>query len=155
MSSVSRAVRKPLPGTARRGRWLRRSVAALLLVSGLMTLSYTGLSIYVATRLVYVPQTPVKNTPASLGLAYRDITFPSRDDHVMLKGWYIPGVLPDGQLTTAETIIVIHGTRTNRTDPAAGLLNLSGAFARQGFGVLAFDMRGMGESPAAPISFGL
>jgi fermentation-respiration switch protein FrsA (DUF1100 family) len=128
---------------------------ACVFVSGLLTVSYSGLCLYVATRLVYVAPTPVTTTPASLGLAYREVTFPSRDDHVMLKGWYIPGVLPDGQLTTANTIIAVHGLRTNRTDPGVGLLALSGALARQGFAVLAFDMRGMGASPPAPISFGL
>jgi fermentation-respiration switch protein FrsA (DUF1100 family) len=37
----------------------------------------------------------------------------------------------------------------------AGLLNLSGELARHGFAILAFDMRGMGESAPAPITFGL
>jgi fermentation-respiration switch protein FrsA (DUF1100 family) len=155
MSSVSRPVEQQSPLAVRPGRWLPRLVATLLIGSGLLTLSYSGLCLYVATRLVYVAPTPVTTTPASLGLAYRDVTFPSRGDHVRLKGWYIPGVLPGGQLTTANTIIAVHGTRTNRTDPGVGLLALSGALARQGFAVLAFDMRGMGESPPAPISFGL
>ncbi|HLV97177.1 MAG TPA: alpha/beta hydrolase [Ktedonobacterales bacterium] len=155
MSSVSRALETQRPFTDGFGRWLPRVVATALLASGLLTLSYAGLCLYVATRLVYVAPTPVTTTPASLGLAYREVTFPSRGDHVLLKGWYIPGVLPDGQLTTATTIIAVHGLRTNRTDPGVGLLALSGALARQGFAVLAFDMRGMGASPPAPISFGL
>jgi len=49
---------------------------------------------------------------------------------------------------------MVHGTRTNRTDKKAGLLNLSGALARHGFAILAFDMRGAGESPPAPLSLG-
>ena len=155
MSSVSQALENQLPGKAEPGRWLFRMVTTLLIGSGLLTLSYTGLCLYVATRLVYVAPTPVTTTPGSLGLAYRDVTFPSRVDHVLLKGWYIPGVLPDGQLTTTNTIIAVHGLRTNRTDPGVGLLDLSGVLARQGFAVLAFDMRGMGASPPAPISFGL
>ena len=50
--------------------------------------------------------------------------------------------------------MTIHGTRTNREDPGAHLLELTAALARNGFGVLSFDMRGMGESPAAPLSMG-
>ena len=155
MSSVSRALKQQRPLVVGPGRWLPHMVATMLMVSGLLTLSYTSICLYVATRLVYVAPTPITTTPASLGLAYREISFPSRGDHVLLKGWYIPGVLPDGQLTSTNTIIAVHGLRTNRTDPGVGLLDLSGALARQGFAVLAFDMRGMGASPPAPISFGL
>jgi fermentation-respiration switch protein FrsA (DUF1100 family) len=53
-----------------------------------------------------------------------------------------------------RVIVVVHGTRTNREDPGAHLLELTAALARNGLGVLSFDMRGMGESPAAPLSMG-
>jgi pimeloyl-ACP methyl ester carboxylesterase len=126
----------------------------LLIVSGVATLAYSAFSIYIATRLVYVPQTPLYATPASLGLQFQDVAFPSREDHVQLRGWFIPGVLANGHLTSQRTIIMVHGSRTNRADRSAGLLLLSAAFARSGFAVLAFDMRGMGESPPAPLSLG-
>lgn len=145
-----------LPSTKATGtdRLLRSVIVALLIVSGLFTLAYSAVSLYIATQLVYAPQQPIYATPASLGLQYRDITFPSRIDHLQLQGWFIPGVLPGGRLTAQRTIIVVHGTRTNRADKAAGLLDLSGAFARHGFAVLAFDMRGSGQSPPAPLSLG-
>ncbi len=50
---------------------------------------------------------------------------------------------------------MVHGTWQNRADPAAGLLKLSGDLARQGFAILAFDLRGHGESQPAPLSFGI
>jgi len=80
--------------------------------------------------------------------------FASRGDALTLRGWFIPGVLSGGRLTVQRTIIVVHGARQNRTDPAAGLLDLSGDLVRQGFAVLAFDMRGHGQSQAAPFSLG-
>lgn len=138
----------------RTGRLFRRAVVALLLVSGILTLAYSSLSIYIATQLVYAPQKPLYATPASLGLQFKDVTFPSREDQVQLRGWFIPGILPGGRLTAQRTIIAVHGSRANRADQAAGLLNLSAAFARHGFAVLAFDMRGNGESPPAPLSLG-
>ena len=49
---------------------------------------------------------------------------------------------------------MVHGTRTNRADKGAGLLNLSGDLARHGFAILAFDMRGTGKSPPEPLSLG-
>ena len=135
--------------------WTRRAVGALLALAGVFAFGYAGLSTYAATQVVYTPPTPITQTPASIGLAYQNVTFPARGDGLTLRGWFIPGVLPDGSLTDARTIIMVHGTRQNRTDPAAGLLSLSGDLARHGFAILAFDMRGMGDSAPAPISFGL
>ncbi len=145
------ATERPTSG----GRGFRRLVAVLLMLSAVLTFSYTAISIYMATQLVHKPQIPLKATPASLGLQYKDVTFPGREDHLQLRGWFIPGVLPGGQLTSQRSIIMVHGTWQNRTDPAAGLLDLSGDLARHGFAILAFDMRGMGESPPAPLSFGV
>ena len=135
-------------------RW-RRLVAVLLILTTALTIGYTAVSIYMATKLVHSSQVLPDTTPASLGLEYKEISFPSRDDHLQLRGWFIPGVLPDGQLTSQRTIIMVHGTWQNRTDPAAGLLDLSGDLVRNGFAVLAFDLRGHGESQPAPLSFGV
>ena len=137
------------------GGRLRRLVAVVLALAVALTVGYAAISIYMATKLVHSSQLLPNVTPASLGLHYKEITFPSRDDHLQLRGWFIPGVLPDGQLTVQRTIIMVHGTWQNRTDPAAGLLNLSGDLARHGFAVLAFDLRGHGESQPAPLSFGI
>ncbi len=141
-------------GIKKTGRFLRWIVVALLIVSVIVTMAYTALSIYIATQLVYVPQKPLYATPASLGLQFKYVTFPSRVDHVQLKGWYIPGVLPNGHLTSQRTIIMVHGKGANRADKSAGLLNLSSDLARHGFAILAFDMRGTGESLPAPLSLG-
>ena len=77
----------------------RRLVAALLVTTGVLTASYAGLSIYVATRLVYAPQEPIAATPAALGLAFHDVSFRSRGDGPLLRGWFIPGLRPDGRMT--------------------------------------------------------
>jgi fermentation-respiration switch protein FrsA (DUF1100 family) len=133
---------------------MRRIVAALLIITGVATLLYSGLSIYIATQLVYAPQIPITITPATYGLDYRPVSFPSRDDHIMLKGWLIPGILPNGKLTVQRTIISVHGARQNRTDTAAGALEFAVQLAHHGFAVLEFDMRGHGESPPAAFSLG-
>lgn len=134
-------------------RW-RRFVAVLLILSVVLTLGLAAITIYIAKRLAYSSQVMPYATPTSLGLRYKDVTFPSREDHIQLRGWFIPGILPNGRLTTQRTIIFVHGTRANRADQSAGLLNLSGELARSGFAVLSFDMRGNGESPPAPLSLG-
>jgi uncharacterized protein len=154
MSSQTSTTVPPAAGTKPPGRGARRLVAVLLIISTVFISLYVAVSLYISTQLVYAPQKPLYATPASLGLQFRYVTFPSRDDHVQLRGWFIPGVLPNGHLTTQRAIVFVHGTRTNRADKAAGLLNLSGAIAKNGFAVLAFDMRGTGESPPAPLSLG-
>lgn len=141
--------------TTRKGRGWRIFVTALLTLSVLLMVGYSAVSIYIAVRMMDVQHTPPYATPASLGLQYKDITFPSRYDNVQIKGWFIPGILPNGQLTSQRTIIMVHGNNNNRADKGVGLLNLSSDLAHQGFAVLAFDMRGAGDSPAAPRSFGL
>ena len=132
----------------------RRAVAGLLILSGLLTLAYVGISSYIAEQLVYETPKPILRTPASLGLRFASVSVPSRDDHISLKGWFIPGVLPDGRLTVDRMIVAVHGTRQNRESPGDHLLELTAALARHGLGVLSFDMRGMGESPPAPLSMG-
>src|SRR6267143_6189592 len=136
------------------GMTWRRTIAGLMILAGLLTLGYVGISSYIAEELVYEAPKPIVRTPANLGLGFATVTFPSRDDNISLKGWFIPGVLPDGRLTVDRVIVAVHGTRTNRESPGDHLLELTGALARSGFGVLSFDMRGMGESPPAPLSMG-
>src|SRR5262249_44979590 len=131
------------PTTAGRGR--RRPVAALLTLAVLLMVGYSGVSIYIAMRIMQVQRMPMNTTPAAFRLQYQNVTFPSRYDHVQLKGWFIPGVLPNGQLTTQRAIIMVHGDSSNRVDPAVGILSLSADLARHGFAVLTFDMRGNGQ----------
>ena len=142
---------RPVSLVARGARWAM--TLALLCVS-VFSFAYAGVSVYAASNLVYAPQVVATSTPADYKLAYQNISFVSRTDHVELQGWFIPGVTSKGALTDTRTIIVVHGTRENRADPGMGLLPLSAALAKHGFAVLAFDMRGSGLSQAAPLSLG-
>ncbi len=141
--------------STRKGRIWRRVVATLLTLSVLLMVGYTGVSFYIATQMQIGHRTPIYATPASLGLQYKDVTFPSRYDNLQIKGWFIPGILPNGHLTSQRTILMVHGIDNNRADKGGGLLNLSSDLAHHGFAVLAFDLRGNGQSPVAPRSFGL
>jgi len=141
--------------STRKGRGWRIVVAVLLTLSVLLMVGYSGVSFYIATQMQIGHRTPIYATPASLGLQYKDVTFPSRYDNLQIKGWFIPGILPNGQLTSQRTILMVHGIDNNRADKGGGLLNLSSDLAHHGFAILAFDLRGNGESPAAPRSFGL
>lgn len=78
------------------GRVFRRFVAVLLALSIALTAGYAAISITIGSQLVQTTRVPLYATPASLGLQYKNITFPSREDHLQLSGWFIPGVLPNG-----------------------------------------------------------
>jgi fermentation-respiration switch protein FrsA (DUF1100 family) len=120
---------------------------ALLIVSGLLTFVYSGASVYFATQLVILNgRAPDARTPAEFGLDFRSVTFSSREDHLELHGWLIPGVLSGGQLTTDRTIVVMHGHGGFRDDPTIKLLNLVSDLAHNGFAVLTFDGRNCGQS---------
>ncbi len=151
--ATPRASEPASPRTSPSG-WGRRIISALLIVAGLAFFSYAGISTYIASKLVYATPIPLSGTPGQYGLTYTNITFPARIDGVKIRGWLIPGVLPDGRLTLDRTLIFVHGTQKNRTDAGAGLLPLTAAVAHKGFAVLSFDMRGQGESPPAPLTLG-
>ncbi|MGZ3616055.1 MAG: hypothetical protein ACXWOL_04160, partial [Ktedonobacteraceae bacterium] len=100
--------------SSKKGRVWRRVVAALLTLSVLLMVGYTAISIYMPVRLMDVKRMPVDTTPAALGLQYKDVTFPSRYDNLQIKGWFIPGILPNGHLTSQRTILMVHGDISNR-----------------------------------------
>lgn len=144
----------PRRARTRQPRMIRRVLLGLLACLVVLAAAYSGISVYVMSQLAYAPRMPLTTTPASRGVAYTDVAFPARTDHLHLRGWFIPGILPDGRLTDRRTLILVHGTRANRADPGAGELDLSAALAHHGFAVLAFDMRGMGQSAPAPLTLG-
>jgi uncharacterized protein len=72
---------------------------------------------------------------ATLGLrGARDVAFPAGDG-TPLKGWYVPG-------RGDAAVILMHGSHGTRASTLAHLQVLAAA----GYGVLAFDARGHGES---------
>jgi pimeloyl-ACP methyl ester carboxylesterase len=110
------------------------SLAGLLVV-------YLGLSVYGAVEAMELPRLPlnINISPASIGLTYEDVSFTSRDDHVLLRGWYLPG-------SGDAVIIMVHGGYQNRLDDNVGTLGLAGDLVKMGYDVLLFDLRGRGES---------
>ncbi|HEX8733104.1 MAG TPA: alpha/beta hydrolase [Ktedonobacterales bacterium] len=131
--------------------WL---TSLLVFASALLTAGYAGVSIYAASQLGHAPQVEAKGTPASAGLSFQPVVFVSRTDHVLLRGWFIPGVTSTGAQTTSKAIIMVHGPGSNRADSAVGQLALSEALAKAGFAVLTFDLRDSGASASAPTTMG-
>ncbi len=74
--------------------------------------------------------------------AYQDVSFPSREDQVMISGWYVPAQGVDE--ASAPSVILIHGLNDCKRTPfilmPAGMLN------KAGFNVLMIDLRNHGDS---------
>ena len=110
----------------------------LRVVLGLIVL-YVALCAMGAVLAMRIPRLPLKGSPASAGLTYTDVSFPSRNSNFTLDGWFIPG-------TGNKTIIIVHGGFQNRLDENVDTLDLTKSLVADGYNVLLFDLRGRGES---------
>lgn len=129
--------------TRRRVLW---GVLALVLVFFAAT---GGVAYDVVWKLIHPTRIPLAETPAKLGLAYRDIEFPSAVDRVHLSGWLIPAARAGGRL-----VIEAHGYHENRASDAPAL-PAAAALHRAGFAVLMFDFRDEGRSQGNEVTVGL
>ncbi|MFC2062860.1 alpha/beta hydrolase [Chloroflexota bacterium] len=118
------------------------AVIIISILAGL-ALFYLLVSVLIANGMAMTLRVPIEKTPASLGLAYEDVSFSSRGDNIKLAGWYLPA-------GSKSTIIVTHGGKRNRADATTQLLEMCGELAGQGFNILTFDRRGCGLSAASP-----
>lgn len=105
----------------------------LLLLSGAVAY-YLFLPFVRAFIALHPARTYPYMAPDGRGLAYENVTFPSRDN-IQLVGWYIPS-------KNKAAVILTHGFGANRGQ----LLDQAEALARAGFGVLLYDCRAHGES---------
>lgn len=139
-------------------RWRNTALAT----AGAMAGAYIGTSLATAISIAHKPRRlAINDTPTSVGLHYRNISFPSRrgrnDPIRVLNGWLIPATRNDGSSERprdAKWVVMVHGDATNRTDPQVGALGMARAFSSQGYGILMFDLRGCGESADANFTAG-
>ena len=125
----------------------RRWVKTTGIVLAVILVLYTGLSVFGAMAAMEVPRLPldINSSPASVGLAYQDVSFTSRDDGVLLRGWHLPA---GGD----SVILIVHGGYQNRLDDNVNTLGLSGDLLERGYDILLFDLRGRGESEGQGLS---
>ncbi len=116
-------------------------LALLLLAVGLLA---WGCREAADRAFIYYPVRELIGTPASLGLAYRDVWFQA-EDGIRLHGWLIPGARP-------TTLLWCHGNAGNISHR---LDNIREIQHRLGIGVFIFDYRGYGRSDGSPTEAGL
>ncbi len=94
-------------------------------------------------HLVYYPERRITATPASAGMAYRDVFFKT-DDGVQIHGWFVPAS------GTPWVLLYCHGNAgnlSNRVESIRALHDL-------GMPVFIFDYRGFGRSGGGPSEAG-
>ncbi len=107
--------------------WLAAGVAAVAFVW------FAAVPVGYGVYLTHLPVTkPVVD--ADLGAPKRTVTLTGADG-VKLRGWYVPS-------RNGAAVIAMHGTGGNRSS----LNSHSRLLVRHGYGVLALDLRGHGES---------
>jgi len=108
----------------------------IVLASALAVIAaYVGVSAYIASVAVRARRLPLLFDP---GLPHENVTFQSRLDGLLLRGWYFAAGL--------ECIVIVNGGEQNRVDPVTDTLGLAADLVGAGYSVLLFDLRGRGES---------
>jgi len=90
--------------------------------------------------LLYFPSRTIAQTPASAGLAYRDLEFATTDGE-RLHGWWVQRRAP-----ALGHVLLCHGNAGNVGDRVLHAAVLTAV----GFDVLLFDYRGYGHSSGRP-----
>ena len=129
-------------GTSRRR--LRIGLAAAVLA----VLAYAGISVVVAERVTKPYRRPLASSPAVFGLQYEDVTFPSTEDAVQLRGWFLPAAGSD------RVVVIVHGRNSNRSGDHGELVPHAEALVERGYNALLFDFRGHGESGGVRYTLG-
>lgn len=126
-----------------------QSISSLGTSNPILNLLMFGISIYLgaavfetyrATRALRfpVPESSARNS----GLELEEITFPSRDG-LRLSGWLSP-------TRNGAWVILTHGFNSNRL----GVLPIARMLARNGYGVLMYDLRAHGRSQGSLSTWG-
>jgi uncharacterized protein len=100
---------------------------------------YLGTSTLGAAAAMSIPRLPLNVSPASVGLAFQNVSFASSLDKVSLDGWFIPS-------TGDAVLVIINGGFQNRVDPVVDTLSLAHDLQQKGYNILLFDLRGRGDS---------
>ncbi len=132
---------RPALPTSPRGR----ALLAVAVVAALGLL-YLLVSFYIVNTALVAERNEIEEFPEEYGLSYEEVEFSPRDwPELTLRGWWMPAKDAKG------TVVKIHGLDSTRDSS----LGLSKALVDGGYSVLAFDLRGHGESDPAQMGAGI
>ena len=116
--------------------WTTRIACALALTTmtaGAAAGTYVGSRAYRFESRMFSPSRGAMPKPAELAAA-ADVSIPTPDG-LMVRGWFVPS-------HNGRAVVLVHGSSGTRAD----VTREAGALVRAGYGVLALDMPGHGES---------
>lgn len=123
-------------------RVLKLGIALVVILAAL----YVGAAWWVARSALDAEVKALGERPSAFGLVYEEVELSPRGwDDLTLRGWWMPAEDARG------TVIRVHGVDSNRNS----LLGLAAPLVGAGYSVLAFDLRGHGESDEARMGAGL
>lgn len=109
----------------------------VVIVVLLIAAAYLSTCWYLAWKLSAAERKHATRTPADLGFSNAERVFFETEDGLRLEGWLVPSA---GE----RAIILVHGIYSHAWDGHAA--DLVGAYAKAGFDVFLFDLRGQGRS---------
>ncbi len=111
-----------------------------------LALVYLSVSYYIADSALDAEANPLEESPGDFALDYEDAEFSPRGwPDITLRGWWMPARDPQG------VVIRTHGIDSTRSS----MLGMVPALVTNGYSVLAFDLRGHGESDHAQMGAGI
>ena len=126
-----------------------RTRTAVALGVGAVVVAGLGVPALLMYHRLHPDRVHLADDPGRHGMSYESIAFASPLDGAPLSGWYLRAPRPTGL-----AIVIVPGIDNNRL--VSGItLRLAPSLLAAGFDVLAFDLRGEGESGGEPITFGL
>jgi dipeptidyl aminopeptidase/acylaminoacyl peptidase len=125
-------------------KWLKIGLGIILA----LVVIFVGISGYLGYSMTRTERVPLEGNPGLIGLIYEDVSFPSMDENLTLRGWFLPNEVSE------QVIIMVHGDGANRADPTIGMLEIASRLVGGGYNVLMFDLRGCGESDGNMVSGG-
>ena len=138
-------------GARGRSKHVIRSLAIATLV--VLTIGYLAVSVIAANEITRPHHSSVADTTARAVADFENVGFLSRVDQLHLKGWLFKAMTSTSR-TTRRSVIIVHGHDANRVNPDWGELAVTKDLISQGSDVLAFDLRGAGESAGDRQTFG-
>lgn len=123
-------------------------LAQILSVIAFATIVFILLTAASANSMMKADKTPVANIPSNILPPYSPTSFKSFDKQTNLSGWFFKATDPK------STIIIVHGTGSNRMAFNVETVDLVQDFLKSGFNVFMFDQRNSGESEGITTGYG-
>jgi dienelactone hydrolase len=146
----------------------KRAIRIFLGIFALVAMVIAAATALLMRYMTRPPRLPIWASPKDIGLDYKEVIFPARDDGLRLSGWFVHGQAADTHSEPRPAVVLVHDWGWNRLGMAAegplvnllrtsavDFLRLTHALTHAGYHVLLFDLRNHGESAGCEgVTFG-